>query len=160
MRREKTRRRLVLITGAIALAILAAGCSTVPVETQVPGEIQRYAGVPSYPPTDPSTVKILRTAPKAPHVKLGEITLEPQGNPSVTYVEIKLRQAAAEMGANAVVIVVDRTRVEEGVVTGWSPWWGGQGYSENTNTNLFLVTQPVSPQVRSVIVGVAIRYTK
>jgi len=150
---------LVLITGAIALAILAAGCSTVPVETQVPGEIQRYEDVPSYPPTDPSTVKILRIPPQAPHVRLGEITLQPQGSPSVTYVEIKLREAGAEMGADAVVIAVDRTRVVGGAVTG-SPWYGGQGYSVNTNTSMAMLSQPVSPQLRSVIVGVAIRYTK
>ncbi len=152
-------RGLILIMSAIAVGLLAAGCSTVPVETQVPGEIQRYEDVPSYPPTDPSTVKILRIPPQAPHVRLGEITLEPQGEPSVIYVENKLRQAGAEMGANAVVIVVDRTKVVGGVVTG-SPWWGGQGYSMTTNTSGFLQSPPVSPQMRSVIVGVAIRYTK
>ena len=83
---------------------LLAGCSMVTVESQ------RYLGVPTYASTDPSTVEILQTVPTRPNVRLGEISLEPQGKPPVSEIEEKLRTAAAKMGANAAVIVADKTQ--------------------------------------------------
>ncbi len=76
------------------------------------------------------------------NVRLGEITLQPNGNPSKADMEKKLRAAAAQMGANAVVIVADQTMVFGATVMG--PWWG----------------RTISPDVGRVIVGVAIRYTQ
>jgi hypothetical protein len=130
------RNRILLnVLGAVLLASLATGCNTVYVQSK------QYLGVPNYPPTDPASVQVLQTQPTAPHVRLGEITLQPQGNPTKAQMEAKLRLAASKMGANAVVIVADQTMVFGATVMG--PWWG----------------RTVSPDVGRVIVGVAIRYT-
>ncbi len=113
-----------------------AGCSFVSVHSK------QYLAVPAYPPTDPAGVQILRSEPARPHERLGEVSLEPEGNPPVSEMEAKLKQAAANMGANAVVIVADTTRLMGGYVTG--PWWDRQIY----------------PQYGRVIVAVAIRYVE
>ena len=112
------------------------GCSYVPVESR------RYLAVPSYPPTDPAIVQILHAPPTQPHERLGEISLEPQGNPPVQEMEAKLRQAAAVMGADAAVIVADRTQYMGAFVSG--PWWGRE----------------ISPVYGRVIIAVAIRYIR
>ena len=132
----RTRAGLILglLLVAVALPFLT-GCQTVSVQST------QYIGVPSYPPTDPATIQILRTEPTQPNIRLGEITLEPssQSTPAPE-IEQKLRQAAAKMGANAAVIVADRTAIMGGVVTG--PWWG----------------RSVQPTYGRVVVAVAIRY--
>ena len=118
-----------------ALLPLLAACSSVSIDTR------QFLGLPTYPPTDPATVQILREPPARPHERLGEIYAEPSGKPPVSEIEDKLRQAAAKIGANAVVIVADRTQRMGTIITG--PWWGGR----------------ISPVYGRVIVGVAIRYT-
>ena len=120
---------------AVLLLMVLTGCNTVYVQSK------QYLGVPSYPPTDPASIQILQTQPTLAHVRLGEITLQPQGNPTKAEMEHKLQLAASKMGANAVVIVADQTMVFGATVMG--PWWG----------------RTVSPDVGRVIVGVAIRYT-
>ena len=122
----------------LVFAVLSfiAGCNYVTVNTKP------YLGVPQYPPTNPASVEILRTEPLQPHDRLGEIYLEPTGNPSVTEMEQKLREAAAKMGADAAVLVADRTMRMGATVTG--PWYGRQ----------------VSPDFQRVIIAVAIRYTR
>ena len=130
------RRILLTFLGAILLAGLATGCNTVWVKSK------QYLGVASYPPTEPASIQILQAQPTAANVKLGEITLQPQGNPTKAAIEQKLRLAASSMGANAVVIVADQTMVFGTTVMG--PWW----------------SQTVSPDVGRVIVGVAVRYTQ
>ena len=122
--------------GLTALALLAAGCNTISVSSK------QYLGGPTFPPTDPATVQILRQPPTAAHVRLGEVTVIPQGNPSVATIEARFRERAARMGANAVVIVFDRTMLLGTTVMG-GPWWGGAW---------------VTPDTGRVIVGVAIRY--
>ena len=106
-----------LIPIAAAAGLMAVtGCNTVSMSSH------QYLGGPTYPPTDPATVQILRTEPTRPNVKLGEVQAEPSSS-SVPNVEIEqaLQTAAAKMGANAVVIVVDRTQVMGATVTG--PLW-------------------------------------
>ena len=104
---------------------------------------RRSWGVPSYAPTDPATVQITREQPTKPHVQIGEIVCEPSSlNTPVPKIEAKLQQAGAKIGANAVVIVVDRTQSVGAVVMGG--WYNRQ----------------VSPIMGRVIVGVAIRYTQ
>jgi hypothetical protein len=127
--------RLFGVLGLSALAVFVTGCNTVSVQST------QYIGVPSYPPTDPLSVQILRQPPTAPNIRLGEITVEPQGNPTKEVIETKLQQAAAKLGASAVVIVADRTMVTGATVMG--PWWG----------------RSVTPDMGRVIIGVAIRYT-
>ena len=132
MSRSSSLKRVFL--PVISLSFLA-GCSLVTVESQ------RYLGVPTYAPTNPAQVEILRTEPTRPNVRLGEISLEPQDHPQVSEIEEKLRTAAAKMGANAAVIVADKTQIIGAWVTG--PWWARQA----------------DPIYGRVIIAVAIRYT-
>ena len=118
----------------IALVALVTACNTVSVSTR-----QDIAAA-NFTATDPATVQILQTAPNVAHVRLGEITVEPSGNPTKEMIQAKFRTAAAKMGANAVVIVADQTRVMGAYVTG--PWWGRQ----------------VQTTTGRVIIGVAVRY--
>ncbi len=108
---------------SIALAIvvltlfLATGCQTV--ATMHTQEI----GVPRYPPSDPAQVQILRAEPTRPHVRLGEVRAEPSAQDvDAAKIEAALREEAAKLGADAVVVVYDRTQITGAVVTG--PWWG------------------------------------
>ncbi len=132
------KRTIRCITSLVALAGLMAvtGCQTVSTSSR------QYLGGPTFPPTDPLQVQILRTEPTRPHVQLGQVQAEPSSdsvpNPQI---EQALQKAAAKMGANAVVIVADRTQAMGAVVTG--PLWARQ---------LDTITG-------RVIVGVAIRYT-
>ena len=112
------------------------GCTYVSVDSR------RYLAVPAYPPTDPASVQILHEPPTQPHERLGEIALQPEGHPSVQEMEAKLREAAAKMGAEAVVIVADRMQYMGSFVSG--PWWGRE----------------ISPIYGRVIIGVAIRYIR
>jgi hypothetical protein len=99
-------------------------------------------GVPTFAPTNPDSIEILRMPPKQPNIRLGEITVEPPGeNVDVPNVEEAFRKAAAKWGANAVVIVADRTQVVGLEATG--AWYGRE----------------ISPELARVIVGVAVRYT-
>ena len=128
-------RRLASSLAAATLLALT-GCNTISVQSN------QYVGVQTYPPTDPATVQVMRTEPTRPNVKLGEVTVEPSSmDTPVSKIEAKLQAAAAKMGANAVVIVVDRTQQMGATVSGG--WYDRQ----------------VSPVIGRVIVGVAIRYT-
>jgi hypothetical protein len=86
-------------------------------------------------------VEVLRTEPVRPNERLGEIAAEPARNPSVADIERKLRKAAAKIGANAVVLVADRTMRMGAIMTG--SWYSGQAM----------------PEFKGVVVAVAIRYT-
>jgi hypothetical protein len=112
-----TPRALRLVVLTLSAAVLAA-CATVDVQSS------QYIGGPSYPPTDPKNVQILRTEPTAPHDRLGEVMADASTDPPppVAEIEEKLRQAAAKMGANAVVVVLDRVQPVAAYVTG--PYWG------------------------------------
>lgn len=113
---KSTTRPLALFTALVALVVLT-GCNTVSTS------IKQDIGGPNYPPSNPAQVQILRTAPTRPHVRLGEVTAEPSSD-SVSAVEIEavLSKAAAKMGADAAVVVYDKTQTTGAYVTG--PWWG------------------------------------
>ncbi len=112
------------------------GCNTVSINSN------QYIGVQSYPPSNPAQIQILRKEPDRPNVRLGEIRAEPSSeNVRVQKIEESLRNAAAKMGADAIVIVFDRTEVTGAMVTG--PWYG----------------RSVQQIVGRVVVGVAIKYT-
>jgi hypothetical protein len=119
----------------LALGVVLAGCSFVSTR------LLPYIGVPTFPPTDPARVEILRAEPTRPHVRLGEIFVEPSGDPTVAQYEQALREGGAGMGAEAVVVVFDRMQVVGTVVSG--PWWAPSA----------------SPIVGRVVVGLAIRYS-
>ncbi|HSS45648.1 MAG TPA: hypothetical protein VLO07_09925 [Thermoanaerobaculia bacterium] len=120
---------------AAVLILPCVSCSSVSVSSE------RAIGAPTFPPTRPESVEIRRRAPKQPHERLGEIYLEPSGSPSVEEMEAAIRTEAAKMGADAAVIVFDRTRRIGRVVEG--PWWARSSY----------------PVYGRKIVAVAIRYT-
>jgi hypothetical protein len=114
------------------LACASGGCVQV--------QSRPYIGVQAFSPTKADSVEVLRTPPTKPHMRLGEITVEPNSNTSVQTIEQKFRQAGAKMGANAVVIVSDRTELMGIAETG--PWYGAD----------------LTPVTGRVILGVAIRY--
>jgi len=106
--------RLVVLT--LSVAALSA-CASVDVQST------EYVAAPRYQPTDAKSVQILRTEPKVPHDRLGEVVVDASTDPPPPVVEIeqKLCQAAAKMGANAVVIVLDRVQPVAAYVSG--PYW-------------------------------------
>lgn len=117
----------------LALAALATACSYVQARSI------HFVGRPEFPPTDPATVEILHRPPMRPHDVLGQVVLEPEGNPSQEAIEQKLREQTAAMGGNAAIIVHDQLQRVGSVWTG-GPWWGGGQI------------QPVMGQVISAIV--------
>ena len=132
------KRKVRYITTFAALTGLMAvtGCNTVSINSK------QYLGGPIYPPTDPLQIQILRTEPTRPHVQLGQVQAEPSSDSVPTQqIEQALQKSAAKMGANAVVIIADRTQIMGAVVTG--PLWGRQ----------------LDTIAGRVIVGVAIRYS-
>jgi len=114
---DRFRPRLPAILAAAALAALAACASIDATSTQ-------YVGASHPPPTDPQRVEILRAAPVRPHERLGEVVIDASTDPPppITDVEAKLRDEAAKLGADAVVVVLDRVQPVGAYVTG--PWWG------------------------------------
>ncbi len=124
------------LTGILATAVLIiAGCASSSVSTI------RYADLPDFPPTTPASVQILRSEPARPHQQLAEITVrEPARTASAAQeVEEKLRAAAAPLGANAVVLVVDPLQPAN---VASRRWWGA----------------PAAPPSGRDVIGVAIRY--
>jgi hypothetical protein len=98
-----------------------------------------YRNVPRFAPTNPANVELLRHDPKGDHIRLGEVWIRPDRAMTRGYVDGILREKAAVMGADALVIVVDRF-FREGVV--YNYWRGRMAIYERH------------------IVGVAIRYKK
>ena len=132
----KTMLRFISAFAAAATLLITTGCNTVSTTNT------QYLGGPTYAPSDPAQIQILRAAPSRPNVRLGEVTAEPSSdNVSAQKIEASLRKAAAKMGADAVVIVSDRTQVTGAVITG--PWYG----------------RTIQQTTARVVVGVAIKYT-
>ncbi len=129
-------RRLLWVIAASFVMIFVGCAPTVSVQAK------QYLGVPPYPPTDPMSVAILREPPARPHERIGEVTLEPDDNAPVSMIEQKLQQAAAQMGADAAVIVADRTMRMGAIISG--PWYGRE----------------ISPDLQRVVIAVAIKYTQ
>lgn len=98
-----------------------------------------YPNRPRFAPTHPGGVELLRREPRRDHIRLGEVWIEPSPRMRRAYVEGVLREKAAGMGADAVVIVVDRF-FREGVVYNY---WRGP-----------------TPVYKRQIVGIAIRYRR
>jgi hypothetical protein len=101
-----------------ALVCMLVSCATIDATTT------QYVGAPRFPPSNPASVEILRTEPMRPHVRLGEIVIDASTEPAppVTEVEAKLRAEAGKLGADAVVVVVDRVQPVGAFVSG--PWFG------------------------------------
>jgi hypothetical protein len=107
---------LTVFTAVVALFALT-GCNTVSTS------VRQDLGGPTYPPSDPAQIQILRTQPTRAHVRLGEVQAEPSSDSMpVAEIEAAIRKGAAKMGADAAVVVYDRTQTTGAYVTG--PWWG------------------------------------
>ena len=126
-------RPMLLFMLCMALSLLA-GCSSVAVRTVPFPEVQKY------PPTYPDIVEVLRAAPMRPHARLGEVYVEPEGDASPDKIAAGLQKGAAPLGADAVVIVSDRTQtMGANIETSW-------------------VKRDLLPTPDRAVVGVAIRY--
>jgi hypothetical protein len=101
-----------------------------------------YTGAPHYPPVHSASVHILRTHPTQSHDRLGEIAVDTATHSATrgNEVEQKLRQEAAKLGADAVVVVYDRLHPVGAYVMG--------GYWD----------QSVETVTERDVVGVAIKY--
>jgi hypothetical protein len=127
--------RAAMVSGfLLACLAFSVGCSSVSVSSE------RLFGAPSFPPTSPESVQILRREPRQPHDRIGHVFLEPSGHPPVAEMEQALRAETARLGGHAAVIVFDRTRRIGTVVEG--PWWNRSAY----------------PVYGRKIIAVAIRY--
>jgi hypothetical protein len=109
-------RLFLTLSLGVALAALT-GCNTVQTTSR------QDIGAPTYAPSNPANVQILRTEPTRPHVRLGEVQAEPSDESvSASIIEAALQKEAAKLGADAAVVVADRTQTMGAIVTG--PWWG------------------------------------
>jgi hypothetical protein len=82
-----------------------------------------YPGAPRFAPANPANIELMRRDPKREHIRLGEVWIRPDPGMPRAYVEGLLREQAAAMGADALVIVVDRFFREPVAYN----YWGGAG---------------------------------
>jgi hypothetical protein len=113
----KTPTRCLASIVVLAATLAVTGCNTVSTSTT------QALGTPQFAPSDPMQVQILRTEPTRTHVRLGEIQAQPSSTDTpAPKIEDALRKAAAKLGADAAVVVYDRTQTTGAYVSG--PWWG------------------------------------
>ncbi|EXF93523.1 hypothetical protein HK44_007545 [Pseudomonas fluorescens HK44] len=89
---------------ALALAVFGlSACSSIHAHTT------EYAGAQHTTATSPNSVQILRTPPTRPYTRLGEVILHSstQPAPPVNEFEQRLREEAAKIGGDAVVVIYD-----------------------------------------------------
>lgn len=131
----KTLKLILTLSLTVTTLFFVTGCQTVSITSN------QEIGGPTFQPTNPAQVEVLRTAPSKPNVRLGEVRAEPSDESvPAAKIEEALRKAGAKMGANAVVVVSDTTQVTGAYVTG--PWYG----------------RSIERIVGRVVVAVAIRY--
>lgn len=121
--------------GLLALALIAMGT----ISCYHRYGYRAYPDRPRFRPTYPEQVELLRREPRRDHIQLGEVWIRPTWRMDRFYVEGVLREKAAALGADALVIVADRY-FREGVV--FSYWHGPRTVYERQ------------------IVGIAIRYRR
>ena len=128
--------RVLRFLACSLLPILVIGCSSVSLHTMP------YVGVSRPAPTDPARVSLLREEPKEAFDRLGEVIVDASVDPapSVERIESALRNGAAQMGADAVLVVHDRVQPVGAIVQ--PPWWGPS----------------YSTVLGRVVVGIALRY--
>jgi len=122
---------IALVLGFLVLMLVA--CATVDTMSTP------YIGAPHPPPTDSAHVVILREPPTQAHDGLGEVVVDASTQPAapIEQIENTLRTEAAKMGADAIVVVVDR--VQPVGVYVYGPW-------------------SADPVLGRRVVGVAIKY--
>ena len=66
-----------------------------------------YKDAPRFAATDPAGIKLLKTEPQRESIKLGEVWIRPSNDMDRYYVEGVLREKAAQVGADALIITTD-----------------------------------------------------
>jgi hypothetical protein len=105
----------IMLSTAVVAILATTGCQSVPSSTT------QDIGAPNFAASNPAQVQILRTEPTRAHVRLGKVQAGP-ADPSVKVTEFEdaLRKSAAKIGADAVVVIYDKTQVTGAqVVGGW-----------------------------------------
>ncbi|MBN8548253.1 MAG: hypothetical protein J0M12_02935 [Deltaproteobacteria bacterium] len=92
--------RTISLLGLLAAMI---GCGRIAVSTKP------TPGAPKFPPTTALEVSLLDKAPARKNVKLAEIVVEPGTRMTDIALKLKIREAAADVGANAVYITSDES---------------------------------------------------
>lgn len=115
----------------VVLAAVVVSCS--------PVRVRMFPGAAHFPPTSPQSVDLLRREPPRPHIAFAEVVYKPSPRVSRHEVDWVLREHAARIGADALIIEVDNVYRE-------SVW-----ISPFSRMRQF-------PRLERVIVGVAIRY--
>lgn len=96
-------------------AVLALGA----VSCYRPYGTRLYPGAPRLSPSDPAQVRLLRREPRQPNFQIGEVWIRPSPGMDRRYVEGLLKEKSALMGADALVIVVDRYFRDRVVFSYW-----------------------------------------
>ncbi len=99
----------------LALAALLIGTA---VSCYRPYGYHFYPDRPRFEPTHPAEVDLLRREPRREHIRIGEVWIRPSRHMNRYDVEGILREKAAHLGADALVIVADRY-TRGGVVTSY-----------------------------------------
>ena len=115
----------------ILLAAVLISCS--------PVNVRWFPGAHRFPPTSPQFVDLLRREPPRPYIAFAEIVYNPSRSTSRHEVEWTLRDRAARIGADALIIQNDNVYRE----SVWSGPYGGYRRQDYRDY---------------VIVGIAIRY--
>jgi hypothetical protein len=109
-----------------------------------PLHVYFFPGAHGYPPTSPASVDLLRYEPRRVHEAFAEIRYEPPARLSRFEVERRLRERAAAIGADALVIEVDNVYRER-------VWVGPYRVYRGRRVHRAVVRE-------RVIIGIAIRY--
>ena len=119
------------ILALAVLALILVSCS--------PVKVRLFPGAPRFAATSPEAVDLLRREPPRPHVAFAEIVYKTSPRVGRHEVDWVLRERAARLGADALIIEVDNIYRE-------SVW-----ISPYRRVRRF-------PRYERVIVGIAIRY--
>jgi len=121
------------------LALAAALVAGITISCYRPYGYHFYPDRPRFEPNHPADVDLLRREPRREHIRIGEVWIRPSRHMDRYRVEGILREKAAYLGADALVIVADRY-TRDGVV--YNYWYGPRRV------------------YRRQIVGIAIRYRR
>ncbi len=117
----------------------------------------------TYPPAKSvSSVEILQKPPDRPYIKLAEITIGNSKKSGAT-LQVKIREEAAKLGADAVVFSNPVTSFSGGTQYApvYRPWGYYSPYYGGYYGGAYMTTRPIPYKVRNTTLsGVAIRYTK
>jgi hypothetical protein len=129
---------LTWLAAAVVLAVTPA-CNS------VSSSSSRYPGASQLPPSNPKLVEIFHSEPTRPHVRLGEVRVEPSHpNMQGGKIDAALRHEAAKLGADAAVVISDDVQI-----IGAMPVGGFMGGYQSEH---------IEPTRHRVIVAMAIKY--